>query len=264
MDEDEAIEVIVRFASSQGDVAIPILSPSTTSVQSLIVTLRHRLSDGENEASSRKLRLIHAGKVLTSTSSISSTFAPISSPSKKQTGKLPQRKIYIHCSVGDTTLTPSELEDEALQAQNADSALREASLDPDTSTAPPAEASNTPRGFDRLLTAGFTPAEVAQLRTQFLAIQAYTHTSDEVPSGNELLALEERWLDRGGGEEGSVDEDPEMGIADMLYGNLIGFVWPLGALVFLREHGVWSRRRQVNLLAGVLVNLTFGLVRALM
>ncbi|OAX83665.1 hypothetical protein ACJ72_01978 [Emergomyces africanus] len=61
-----------------------------------------------------------------------------------------------------------------------------------------------PRGFDRLLEAGFTPAEVSALRSQFLALQSLSHTPDTMPSGAELRRLEDIWMDEGG-STGSMD-----------------------------------------------------------
>ncbi|KAI7608837.1 hypothetical protein KC343_g12533 [Hortaea werneckii] len=93
-----------------------------------------------------------------------------------------------------------------------------------------------------------------------------------MPSGPDLLALEERWLDSGsnasagGGEEGAggFNSEDAGGLEDMLYGNLMGFFWPMGAMFWLmREEGVWSRRKQIAVLSGFLVNITFGFLRVM-
>ncbi|KXL41945.1 hypothetical protein M433DRAFT_150248 [Acidomyces richmondensis BFW] len=194
----------------------------------------------------------------------------------------PRSRVYIHCSIGDA-LPLSELDEELQMAKDADEALLLSLQTPSaTVTAGQQEPHNVttttpaPRGFDRLLNTGFTAPEIAALRAQFLAIQAHTHTPDTMPSGSALLALEEEWLDSGstnpvatpedgvGGAAGGGD-DGSGGLDDMLYGNLIGFFWPVGAAFWLvREEGVWTRRRQVNVLAGVVVNLTLGVLRLLM
>lgn len=52
------------------------------------------------------------------------------------------------------------------------------------------------------------------------------------------------------------------GLDDMLWGYLVGFFWPLGGLVWgFREEGVWSRRRQVAVVMGVVLNAAFGFMR---
>ncbi|KAL8727684.1 MAG: hypothetical protein Q9181_005624 [Wetmoreana brouardii] len=97
-----------------------------------------------------------------------------------------------------------------------------------------------------------------------------------MPSPASMRRLEERWLDNSGpnagvantaadGADGGSLEDDDDGrgaLEDMLWGNLMGFFWPVGAAVWLcREEGVWSKRRQVAVVTGVLVNLAFGLMR---
>jgi len=126
-----------------------------------------------------------------------------------------------------------------------------------------------PQGFDRLLSAGLSVAEVTSLRSQFLAVQAHTHTPDTMPSPIEMRQLEERWLDAGtpqnGGASGAGaggDDEAGGGLEDMLWGNIMGFFWAVGAIVWLvREEGVWSKRRQVGVVTGVLVNIAFCILR---
>lgn len=286
-------DIVVRFSTSNPDLVIAIAHPSSTTALSLKQQIRAQL---DGAAASARLRLIHAGKVLQDNVALSKglnvTIPPPSSAdenagkSEKAKGKQPIRdvskpppaaRVYIHCSIGDA-LTASELATEAKAAEDADRALvSKPSLSTATvGTQPDGTAISTttpaPRGFDRLLSTGFTPAEVATLRTQFLAIQAHSHTPDAMPSGPELLALEERWLDNthstasgaDGMEIGGFGGEDAGGLEDMLWGNLIGFFWPIGAMCWLmREEGVWSKRRQIAVLSGFLVNLTFGFLRVM-
>ena len=282
------LDLVIRFSTSNPDLILSLDQPTTTSILTLKQRIRAQLP---SPASLSRLRLIHSGKVLKDNAALSKsvnvTIPPPSSAnedskSAKAKGKLPVRdtekaaRVYIHCSVGDE-LSSTELSAEAKAAEDADAALL-SKAQPTISTggatgAGQDDASTTtpaPRGFDRLLSAGFTAAEVANLRTQFLAIQSHSHTPDTMPSGPELLALEERWLDNtsnpatGGGGDGASDDEVGGGLDDMLYGNLIGFFWPIGAMMWLmREEGVWSRRRQIAVLSGFLVNLTFGFLRVM-
>ncbi|PVI05718.1 hypothetical protein DM02DRAFT_610432 [Periconia macrospinosa] len=201
------------------------------------------------------------------------------------------KKYYIHCSLGDA-LTPSELASEATLAQTTETSLRSqfqsastqrprgntsASRD-GTKRRRSSAATGTapePQGFDRLLSSGFTPQEVASLRSHFQTNLSYTHTPDTMPSATEMRALEDRWLDSTatdpspgltgeGGEAGwgagfAVEEG---GLDDMLWGYLTGFFWPLGGLVWgFREEGIWPRRRQLAVAMGVLLNAAFGFMR---
>ncbi|KAI6811776.1 hypothetical protein KC332_g11908 [Hortaea werneckii] len=281
------LDLVVRFSSSTPDIILTISAPSKTSTLSLKQQIRGEL---DAPASQSRLRLIHSGKVLQDAAALSKNISVTLPPpqdteqkSDKAKGKQPLReakpaaaRVYIHCSIGDK-LSDSELAQENKQAKEADDALVTKTALPNlqNTTGNGAEQSTTtpaPRGFDRLINAGFTQAEVAQLRTQFLAIQAHTHTPDTMPSGPDLLALEERWLDSGsnaaagGGEEGAggFNSEDAGGLEDMLYGNLMGFFWPMGAIFWLmREEGVWSRRKQIAILSGFLVNITFGFLRVM-
>ncbi|KAJ9295679.1 hypothetical protein DTO271G3_5702 [Paecilomyces variotii] len=212
----------------------------------------------------------------------------------------PMRRLYIHCSVGDIVLSKTELDKEAKLAstisQRQESQRRDG---PEWNDIPLSaaqeeeegegqeqrerdeEATTTPapRGFDRLLLAGFTPAEVSALRSQFLALQSVSHTPDTMPSGSELRELEDRWMDEGtgavpagvtggiGGGGGGAFGDDDGGFGtgsrgaldDMLWGAVMGFFWPVGCAMWLRrEEGVWSWRKGLAVFVGVVINGAFG------
>jgi len=288
MASDTPLEIVVRFSTSNTDIVLAIAQPETTTALTLKQQIRGQLPSSASES---RLRLIHAGKVVQDEVALGkSLHARIAPPpreedgrSDKAKGKQPVRdtkpqpvRVYVHCSIGDA-LTPAELADEAKAATDADAALASATrvVQPSGIDGQDASATTTttpaPRGFDRLLNTGFTPAEVATLRSQFLAIQSHTHTPDTMPTGPELLALEERWLDNGSsdatagaGSTGGFGAEDAGGMEDLLWGNFIGFFWPIGAgLWLLREEGVWSRRRQYAVMAGVGMNLVFGLFKLL-
>lgn len=202
------------------------------------------------------------------------------------------RKYYLHCSLGDA-LTPAELESEVTLAHNTETSLKSqyelsqgsASHRRSSSGTQSNSNNNTqrrgsltttpaPQGFDRLLTTGFTAQEVASLRSHFQTNLSFTHTPDTMPSPAEMRVLEDRWLDStatdpspaltgeadaGWGAGFAVEEG---GLDDMLWGYMTGFFWPLGALIWgFREDGLWSRRRQLAVVMGVLINAIFGFMR---
>lgn len=280
------LDIVVRFSTSNPDIILPISQPDSTTALALKQHIRAQLP---SPASEGRLRLIHAGKVVQDEAALSkSLHARIAPPpqdgdekSDKAKGKQPLRdtrpqpaRVYVHCSIGDA-LTPAELAEEAKAAADADGALASATqtagTDDQDASATTTTTTPAPRGFDRLLNTGFTPAEVATLRSQFLAIQSHTHTPDTMPTGPELLALEERWLDNGSadptvgaGNTGGFGAEDAGGMEDLLWGNFMGFFWPIGAgLWLLREEGVWSRRRQYAVVAGFGMNLVFGAFKLL-
>lgn len=234
----------------------------------------------------------------------------------KQAVRDSRPRIYIHCSIGDIALSNSDLEAEAAIASTAllqkqkDELMKlgprhGSSLFPSTGsgalegsgsgsasgstsqrpapTAPPTTTTPAPRGFDRLLSAGFTASEVTALRSQFLAVQSVTRTPDTMPSGEELRDLEDRWMDEGstsvnlgdgagaatgggggfgGDDDGGLGAGSRSALDDMLWGAVMGFFWPVGCAMWLRrEEGVWSWRKGVAVFVGVVMNAAFGAAR---
>ncbi|OJK04135.1 hypothetical protein ASPACDRAFT_39751 [Aspergillus aculeatus ATCC 16872] len=311
--------VIIRFSASIPDLPLDIVSPETTTSAGLKQLIRTRLPPN---LSSHRLRLIYAGRGLEDatplaaslklppSSSARSTPRPPeddeSTTTSKGKGKAPVRdqpRLYIHCSIGDIVLSTTDLAAEAAiastlrQPQDSDSEnqddhngspsgsrRRNQGHSPSASDSGAATTTTpAPRGFDRLLAAGFTPAEVTALRSQFMAIQAVSRTPDTMPSGAELREMEDRWMDEGssalaagggvtGGGAGEgisfADDDGGFGpgsrgaMDDMLWGAVMGFFWPVGCAMWLRrEEGVWSWRKGFAVFVGVVVNVAFGAMR---
>ncbi|KAL0941574.1 DSC E3 ubiquitin ligase complex subunit 3 [Colletotrichum truncatum] len=295
----------IRFTTSLPDLDLDIPSPSQTTVAALKHLIRSRLSQPDSQ---RRLRFIHQGKILPDGSALSSVLRPLppppSSTSTPTTPSFPvgledpkgkgkakahdaaPPRVYVNCSIGDS-LTDAEL------AAEAEAALR-APSDRATSatTSPPDGAGQrqhgesqsqpqrqTPRGFDRLLNAGFTAAEVNQLRLQFREIRAAQYTPDTMPSPDTMRSLEDSWIDSNaggampgaagaggdGGEGGGDDAFGVMGgILDVLIeGMVVGFFWPLGCLGWLsREESMLSGRWQDFIGFGVTLSIIIGVIRA--
>ncbi|RAH71585.1 uncharacterized protein BO66DRAFT_419545 [Aspergillus aculeatinus CBS 121060] len=315
--------VIIRFSASIPDLPLDIFSPETTTSAGLKQLIRTRLPPN---LSSHRLRLIYAGRGLEDANPLAASLKLPPSSSARSTprppeddestttakgkGKAPVRdqpRLYIHCSIGEIVLSPTDLAAEAAiastlrQPQDSDSenqdshngspsGSRRRNQGPAPSVVDSGAATTTtpaPRGFDRLLAAGFTPAEVTALRSQFMAIQAVSRTPDTMPSGAELREMEDRWMDEGssavaagggvaggggGGTAGEgisfADDDGGFGpgsrgaMDDMLWGAVMGFFWPVGCAMWLRrEEGVWSWRKGFAVFVGVVVNVAFGAMR---
>lgn len=315
-----ALLLTVRFSASIPDLLLDITTPATTTSAGLKQLIRAHLP---SELSAHRLRLIYAGRGLEDATPLTTSLrlppswpaiaaTRTSTPSEK--GKEPVReqhdqqqqpRLYIHCSIGDIVLSETDLAEEAATASTL---FRKQDDDDDGALTPEQkrrvkqqqqkqqeEASSTtpaPRGFDRLLSAGFTAAEVTALRSQFLAVQSVSRTRDTMPSGAELRDLEDRWLDDGttagsgatgglggggdggggglgggtgddGGDDGAWFGTTSRGaIDDMLWGAVMGFFWPIGCAMWLRrEEGVWSWRKGLAVFVGVVVNAAFGAMR---
>lgn len=306
------LHLTVRFSTSLPDLHLDILTPHQTTIAALKSLIRSRLSDPNRH---RRLRFIHGGKILPDTAVLSSVLRPPPprrDPSRDRTDKSRAKgkakgkgvegrhdgaRVYVNCSIGDV-LTERELEDEDKAAGAGSGAASPGAQDhssptPASRRSPSADGAAAagqdasaarPRGFDRLLQAGFTAAEVNQLRLQFRSIQAARHTPDTMPSPDTLREMEDAWIDNnngppaaggagaGGGagwgdEEGALDENGAgvAGLLDTLVkGMFVGFMFPLGSVGWLiREEGLWSRRWQVFASFGFVFSFFIGLIRAL-
>ena len=118
-DPSSPVSLLIRFAISLPDLPIYVPAAANTSVSSLKSHVRSLLP---SEQSKRRLRLIHAGKVLSDSATLGSQLQIPSAPppkddSKKGKGKDVEvedvhRAVYIHCSVGDE-LSEDDLAKEA-------------------------------------------------------------------------------------------------------------------------------------------------------
>ena len=283
MDESAAatasfpLRITVRFTTSIPDLLLDIPDPDETTVVSLKHLIRSQL---DPPTSKHRFRLIHSGKLLKDDDHLSAVLniplPPPRAPDPKGKGKAaeaPPPRVYINCSIGDA-LSPAELSAEAIAATASSTKSkkgREAIHDSKNGIASKSTAP-APRGFDRLLSAGFSPAEVNQLRMQFLSIQSNIHTPDTMPSPSTLRRMEDAWIDdnagntgAGAGDGGFDFGDDGLGggaLDDLLWGNMMGFLWPLGCIGWIiREGGVWSRRRQIAVFTGFVLSITFGMLR---
>lgn len=285
------LTLIIRFTTTLPDLALLIPSPNLTSIILLKRLIRTHLPAPPSQ---HRYRLIHSGKLLRDgdiLADVLNIHAPPPPLDVKGKGKARERergdeegekerekrRIYINCSIGDL-LTDIELAEEEKLAEESIATIAKRTSSSSSSISPsnldhPQQATSTtpaPTGFDRLLSGGFTPTEIHQLRLQFLTIQSSIHTADTMPSPETLRQMEDAWIDSnasgsaGGGEGGGGFDfgDNELGggaLDDVLWGNVIGFLWPLGCMGWaIREEGVWSKRRKLAICTGFFLSLSFG------
>ncbi|KAL3427160.1 DSC E3 ubiquitin ligase complex subunit 3 [Phlyctema vagabunda] len=274
----ESLHITVRFTTSIPDLLIDVPQPDETTVVALKYRIRSKL---DSHTSQHRLRLIHSGKILQDDDVLAAVLKipspPPRSVDRKGKGKEVEEtiisRVYINCSIGDV-LSAAELlaEATAATAVSTNTQKSKGRAEPKLGVTAPTNTTPAPRGFDRLLSGGFTQAEVNQLRLQFMSIQSNIHTPDTMPSPTTLRRMEDAWIDDnagnagGGSAEGGFDfGDDGLGggaLDDLLWGNLMGFLWPLGCIGWLvRERGVWSRRRQIAVFTGFVLSLTFGLLK---
>lgn len=303
----------VRFSTSIPDLLLDIPHPGRTTVAALKHLIRTRL---EQPTSQRRLRFIHGGKILPDNAVLGAVLKAIppppssakddNDPKGKGKGKAVEggaQRVYVNCSIGDL-LTDAELDEERRRAeepvpeQPPPGAAGLSSPYHPTSHSPllggggagsgavgqDQQQQRAPRGFDRLLSAGFTAAEVNQLRLQFRSIQEARHTADTMPSPDTLRGMEDAWIDNNndaapaampaGGDEseavaaaaaGGGEEFGVAGVLDILLkGMFIGFIWPLGAIGWLvRDEEKIPKRMRVFVYFGFVLSLLIGTIRAI-
>lgn len=274
------LHITIRFADSIPDLELDVPAQNNITGIGLKHLIRSKL---EPPASLRRFRFIYSGKFIRDDDFLTAILKVPTPPPRslhtKGKGKdvePPPARVYINCSIGDDILSPSEIDAETLAATTALNKSKNVDL-PDGASArslsvPASSTTVAPRGFNRFLSAGFSPAEVNQLRLQFQSIQANIHTPDTMPSPDTLLQMEDSWIDNNagtgiGGAEGGFDFGDDgmgSGFDDLLWGNIMGFLWPLGCVVWvLREPGILSSRRQIAVFTGFLLSITFGVLRVL-
>ena len=284
------LHVTIRFTTSIPDLPIDVPEPTKTTVVALKQLLRAQLLD--DQTARRRFRLIYSGKLLRDDDVLAAVLKipappPPSTPDPSGKGKgkesdgAPLPRVYINCSIGDE-LTPAELAAEDVAAAESRKRLRDESASGKGdggggarrrgSDGPSVSTRAAPRGFDRLLSAGFTAAEVNQLRLQFLSIQANINTPDTMPSPTMMRQMEDAWIDNNADNTGSGGETFDFGdngagggaLDDLVWGNIIGFLWPLGCIGWvIREEGVWSTRRQMAVFTGFMLSVSLGLLRVM-
>lgn len=80
--------------------------------------------------------------------------------------------------------------------------------------------------------------------------------------------MEDAWLDEGGDNAAAhahAHGAHEQELDDFFWGNLMGFLWPIGIIGWAGrdgpEGGLWSDRRKTAVWTGVAMSLAFGIVR---
>lgn len=253
--QEDPFHLTIRFTTSDPDLELDVPHPSRTTVVQLKQQIRNAVPS--SSVTDKRLRLISGGKILQDGSVLSTVLKqPLPPPPTDTKGKapeLPLPRIYINCSIGET-LSPSQLAEELSTAHVSS---------PAPTPTQPTQAAQTAQGFDRLLTSGFSAAEVATLRSQFMAIQAASHTPDTMPSAATLRRMEDAWLDENGNGGGELMANERAAdLDDFLWGTFTGFLWPLGSVAWMsREEGVWSERRRLAVWTGALISMLFGIFR---
>ncbi|OAX33364.1 hypothetical protein K503DRAFT_869599 [Rhizopogon vinicolor AM-OR11-026] len=257
---DDSRGLTIRFTDGVPDLKLTVsLKDTVREVKANIVTNLPELKD-------HRLRLIHSGRLLTDGTLLHEWLKTLEERQERATSrtqevsKEDQLMTWLHCSVGPK-IEPGESEEEQ-----------------------PLVAQLQPlRGFDRLAAAGFSEEDIANFRRQFHSQSSSNYLDMEFESEEDYdehaRALEEQWID----SMDSVNTATLSAASSqslILRGIVIGFFFPIMPFFFLREAKpavfweegeheggesvVFSRRTQVGIVFGFLVNLLFGMWRYLL
>ncbi|KAK9485017.1 DUF2407 C-terminal domain-containing protein [Lipomyces starkeyi] len=239
------MSLAIRFSkTSIPDLRMPLPAPGTSTPVSALKRQIRKARPADT--SRRRLRLIHAGRVLPDTTDLSPLVRPIVDQHSAVTASLPVGEdgepltIWLHCSVGD------QLTDEELSRES------------DTGSQQGPSTIPQPLGFDRLRSAGFSDQDIAQLRTQFNRLHGVAAGTDS----DAARQLEERWIDEGASAPDTLPDGSPVGVyEDLLLGTVVGFFLGLLALFFLREGSIFTKRQQMAIIAGIIINVSFAILR---
>ncbi|KAI5123149.1 hypothetical protein M0805_000852 [Coniferiporia weirii] len=268
----------VRFTDGLPDLVL------TLNAEDTVRGVKQQIRENRPQVAKRRLRLIYSGRLLADNVVLFDWLASLEKRLNKTTdahagqGKAKEDvesgpaevppaaapPTWLHCSVGTEMTEEEEEEDERRIQKSQIKPLR---------------------GFDRLAAAGFTEDDIANFRRTFHS-QTSGDYLDTEPLGDDedydehARALEEQWID-------SLDDGSTSSITQssasrtILQGLIVGFFFPLIPFFFLRdpypavfwEDGrtqertssvVFSKRMQMALVLGFIVNLTFGMWRFLL
>jgi len=232
----------------------------------------------------RRLRLIHSGRLLTAGTFLYSWLESLEERQKRAVSDKSRGEsagaggggssragdrgtkadtLWLHCSVGPK-IDVGEDDSEEAKVQTAQ-------LQP-------------VRGFDRLVSVGFSETDIATFRRQFHSSSSNYLDVDfetEEEYDEHARALEEQWIDSLDNASTASLSQSGATNSSVLQGILLGFFFPLVPFFFMRKPRpsvfwddgseyespgtvIFSKRVQMGLVVGFLVNVLFGLWRFFM
>ncbi|KZS90396.1 hypothetical protein SISNIDRAFT_475296 [Sistotremastrum niveocremeum HHB9708] len=260
-------ELIIRFTEGVQDLKITV-DPSQC-----VGDIKNLIREHRPLLSKRRLRLIYLGRLLSDEVSVRtlSADAPASLDSTTSTsptttgGPSAAPSVWIQCAIGPAL---EEGEEDVTRTQQAAAQL-------------------TPlRGFDRLANAGMSDEEIAVIRRQFHAESGLSSEDflendlgEEADYEERAHELEERWLDSM--DMNALHRGSGPSSAGIIQGLFLGFFFPLLPFFFFRataeptfwEDGrmgdrprsvLFSKRTQMAIVLGFVVNLTIGIWKKLL
>ncbi|THH07265.1 hypothetical protein EW145_g3495 [Phellinidium pouzarii] len=263
----------IRFADGLPDLDLTLDAKDT------VRRVKQQIREGCPQVDKRRLRLIYSGRILADNIVLFDWLSSLEARQQKTSdiGKEKAKEdvvfgsaatggpppTWLHCSVGAELIGDSEEDEKRIQ----DSQIKPL------------------RGFDRLAAAGFSEDDIANFRQTFHN-QSSGDYLDTEPLGEDedydehARALEEQWIDSL--DDGNVSSITQASPSrTILQGLIVGFFFPFMPFFFLRDPTpavfwddgraqertssvIFSKRMQMALVLGFIVNLIFGVWRYLL
>ncbi len=271
-------ELIIRFVGNVKDLEIPLSSEIQLKDVSTPF-IRRRIRSAKPALARKRLKLIHNGRVLMNHTDFDKELGYYRNMDRDPGAPV---RIYIHCMVGED-LTDEELaHEEKLEKQ------------------PTKSTTEAPKGFDRFLSQGFSQQDVADLRNQFRRMHGgylsgqsedamrnledrwidstVNNEIDEFPAGLDVAGgaqapdngapVNGAGAQAGGAQNGSNQNGgfvtrPINIHKDLFVGVCIGFFLGVFAVLLLSMdvQGVFNKRTRMAIVSGIIVNISFGVLK---
>lgn len=188
------VQLVVRYVNGLKDTVIEADSDSATVKNLPTSYIRQQIRQMHPELAKKRLKLLHNGRVLMSHTDFTKEIKYLQksfddadgSGGTVETADSQPVRIYFHCIVGDD-LSDTELADEEKLDQQ-----------------PAKSTTEAPKGFDRLLSQGFSSDDIEDLRRQFFRLHGAQLPSNA--NASQIRELEDRWIDSSVNHE--IDEFP--------------------------------------------------------
>ncbi|KAI6030441.1 DUF2407 ubiquitin-like domain-containing protein [Pisolithus orientalis] len=230
-------DLTIRFTEGIPDLILHVVEKDT------VRDVKSKVRISRPQLCGRRLRLIHAGRLLTDGIRLHPWLTALEEKQRRvtPTSEEPHAPVqssmitWLHCSVGPVVERGTESEEKPQVAQ----------IQP-------------LRGFDRLATAGFSEEDIAHFRRQFHSQSSanyldLTLENDDDDYDEHARALEEQWID-------SLDNANNCTACPIV----IAVFWDDGTQVEATESVIFSRKTQVGIVFGFLANVLFGTWRYLL
>ncbi|KAI9261594.1 DUF2407 C-terminal domain-containing protein [Phascolomyces articulosus] len=238
----ETVDLHIRW--NEGQDLIITASPFDS-----IFDIKQKIRQSASQTQNKHVRLIRNGRILDDTRRLCDYgIGKLERDTNSKAKVPPPPLVYIHCSVSD--YIPPSSRKKPQQQQTSSSSSSSSSTPSNNNDEPQI---SPPTGFDRLRESGFSEEDIQGIRARFHRM----HGTVGDDNSEEARNLEEQWIDNT--SETLADGTVQGTYKEMMWGLILGFFLGIICLFWFRE-SVFTRRHQLGIVAGILINISFGVL----